>query len=157
VGDRTKVTYLKLFKRIDDKYTVNYLCTDGLDVYKRYRFESNNGNKYIPKNVYITHKVKEIKDKKTGAMRTKYIKCKDVYSNQNRKDLYSREETQQFSKHIANKKETCLIESINSSIRNYLARFTRKTKRYSKSIEMLMLSLYLLFDKLFWKTSNLWT
>jgi IS1 family transposase len=111
----------------------------------------------MPKNVYITHKIKEIEDKETGKVKTKYIRCKDTYSNQNRKDIYQKEETQQFSKHIANKKETCLIESINSRIRNYLARFTRKTKRYSKSIEMLILSLYLLFDKLFWKTSSLWT
>jgi IS1 family transposase len=136
---------------------VNYICTDGLDVYKRYRFESNNKDKYIPKNVYVSHKIKEIKDKKTGKIKTKYTKCKDVYSNQNKKDIYDKEETQQFSKHIANKKETCLIESINSRIRNYLARFVRKTKRYSKSVEMLALSLYLLFDKLFWKTNNLWT
>ena len=55
-----------------------------------------------------------------------------------------------FSIHIANKSETCLIESVNSRIRNYLARFNRRTKRYSKSIEMIEYSLYLLFDKLYW-------
>lgn len=31
-----------------------------------------------------------------------------------------------FSIHIANKSETSLIESVNSRIRNYLARFNRK-------------------------------
>ncbi len=55
-----------------------------------------------------------------------------------------------FAIHIANKSETCLIESINSLIRNYLARFNRKTKRYSKSEEMVEYSLYLLFDKIYW-------
>jgi len=46
-------------------------------------------------------------------------------------------------KHIASKSETCLIEAKNSSIRDCLARFNRKTKRYSKSLEMMQLSLYL--------------
>ena len=49
-----------------------------------------------------------------------------------------------------NEYQTCLIESVNSRIRNYLARFNRRTKRYSKSIETIEYSLYLLFDKLYW-------
>ena len=53
--------------------------------------------------------------------------------------------------HIKSKSETSLIESVNSLIRHYLARFNRRTKRYSKSIEMIEYSLYLLFDKLYWK------
>ena len=50
-----------------------------------------------------------------------------------------------------NEYQIYLIESLNSRIRNYLARFNRRTKRYSKSIEMIEYSLYLLFDKLYWK------
>jgi len=39
------------------------------------------------------------------------------------------------------KSETHLIESSNSSIRDNLARFNRKTKRYTKSLEMLKITL----------------
>lgn len=49
--------------------------------------------------------------------------------------------------HTMTKAETHLIESSNSSIRDNLARFNRKTKRYSKSLEMLKISLDLLFYK----------
>lgn len=45
------------------------------------------------------------------------------------------------------KSQTHLIESSNSSIRDNLARFNRKTKRYSKPLEMLKISLDLLFHK----------
>ena len=45
------------------------------------------------------------------------------------------------------KSQTHLIESSNSSIRDNLARFNRKTIRYSKSLEMLRISLDLLFHK----------
>ena len=38
--------------------------------------------------------------------------------------------------HIMTKAETHLIESSNSSIRDQLARFNRRTKRYSKSLEL---------------------
>ena len=47
--------------------------------------------------------------------------------------------------HTMTKKETCLIESSNSSIRDNLARFNRKTKRFSKSLSMLYISLALFF------------
>ena len=47
--------------------------------------------------------------------------------------------------HIMTKTETHLIESSNSSIRDNLARFNRKTKRYSKSLEMLRITLDLFF------------
>ena len=47
-------------------------------------------------------------------------------------------------KHLLSKKETTHIESHNANVRHYLARFRRKTKCYSKSIEMVELSLYLL-------------
>ncbi len=39
-------------------------------------------------------------------------------------------------KHIASKKETYTVESVNSDIRHYIARFRRKTKCTSKSAEM---------------------
>ena len=45
------------------------------------------------------------------------------------------------------KAETCLVESFNSLIRHYLARFNRKTKRYSKAIDMMANSILLLFHK----------
>ena len=49
--------------------------------------------------------------------------------------------------HFMTKSQTHLIESSNSSIRDNLARFNRKTKRYSKSLEMLKISLDLFFHK----------
>ena len=58
--------------------------------------------------------------------------------------------------HIANKSETSLIESVNIRIRNYLARFNRRTKIYSKSIDMIEYGLYLLFDKLYWNMLINW-
>jgi insertion element IS1 protein InsB len=39
-------------------------------------------------------------------------------------------------KHIMIKAETSLRESKNSLTRHYLARFNRKTKRYSKAVDM---------------------
>jgi insertion element IS1 protein InsB len=50
-------------------------------------------------------------------------------------------------KHVVTKSETCLVESYNSVLRYYLARLHRKTKCYSKSEEMLRLSISLLFNK----------
>ena len=49
--------------------------------------------------------------------------------------------------HLMTKSETHLIESSNSSIRDNLARFNRKTKRYSKSLEMLKIALDLFLYK----------
>ena len=49
--------------------------------------------------------------------------------------------------HFATKSETCLVESYNSVLRYYLARLQRKTKCYSKSSEMLRLSVSLLVHK----------
>lgn len=46
--------------------------------------------------------------------------------------------------HLITKSETCLIEAKNSSLRDNLARLNRKTKKYSKSLKMLELSVYLL-------------
>lgn len=49
--------------------------------------------------------------------------------------------------HCTSKAETSLVESKNSLIRHYLARFHRKTKRYSKTVDMIFHSLILLFYK----------
>jgi len=51
-------------------------------------------------------------------------------------------------KHYRSKAETCTVESYNSRIRHYLARFKRKTKCYSKSEQMIEISLNLLMKKL---------
>lgn len=50
-------------------------------------------------------------------------------------------------RHVMSKKETALVESKNSLIRHYLARFNRRTKRHSKAISMIQASLLLLFHK----------
>ena len=49
--------------------------------------------------------------------------------------------------HVQTKAQTHLIESSNSSIRDNLARFNRRSKRYSKSLEMLDYSLMLFFNQ----------
>ena len=63
-------------------------------------------------------------------------------------DHYPVYQQNQWAKHhVQSKAETCLVESCNSLIRHYLARFNRKTKRYSKAIDMMEVSLWLLFNK----------
>jgi len=49
--------------------------------------------------------------------------------------------------HTMTKSQTHLIESANSSIRDNLARFNRKTKRYTKSLHMLIITLELFFNR----------
>jgi len=49
--------------------------------------------------------------------------------------------------HTMTKAQTHLIESSNSSIRDNLARFNRKTKRYTKSLDMLVITLDLFFNR----------
>ncbi len=49
--------------------------------------------------------------------------------------------------HVQTKAETYTVEGYNSVLRHYLARLKRKTKCYSKSLEMLVLSLKLLMLK----------
>ena len=51
------------------------------------------------------------------------------------------------NKHIQSKAETFTVEGYNSIFRGFLARLTRKTKAYSKSEEMLNLSIKLLILK----------
>lgn len=67
------------------------------------------------------------------------ILCTDGYEGYK----YYRISTQ----HVVSKSETSLVKSKNSLVRHYLARFNRKTKRYSKAIDMIMYSLFLLFYK----------
>ena len=49
--------------------------------------------------------------------------------------------------HTMTKAQTHLIESSNSSIRDNLARFNRKSKRHSKTLEMLEITLNLFIHK----------
>jgi IS1 family transposase len=51
-------------------------------------------------------------------------------------------------RHVQSKAETYTVEGFNSRTRHYLARFRRKGKCYSKSIEMLHYSELLLFEQL---------
>ena len=50
-------------------------------------------------------------------------------------------------KHTTTKAETALVESFNSLIRHYLARFNHRTTRYSKTFDMIVDSLTLFFNK----------
>jgi hypothetical protein len=54
---------------------------------------------------------------------------------------------QYIKKHIVSKSETCLVESYNSSMRDSLARLHRKSKAYSKNINMLTTSINLWANK----------
>ncbi len=67
------------------------------------------------------------------------ISCSDYYN------VYGK--YQLGEKHYFTKKETALVESFNSLIRHYLARFNRKTKRYSKALDMVENSILMLFNK----------
>lgn len=49
--------------------------------------------------------------------------------------------------HTQTKAQTHLIEASNSSIRDNLARFNRRSKRFSKSLEMLRITLDLFFNR----------
>ena len=49
--------------------------------------------------------------------------------------------------HVQGKTGTCTVEGLNGVIRHQLARFRRKTKCYSKSMEMLALSVNMLIMK----------
>jgi insertion element IS1 protein InsB len=52
------------------------------------------------------------------------------------------------SRHIISKKETYTVEAKNAQIRHYLARFHRRTKCYSKSVDMMEASLTLIIQKI---------
>jgi insertion element IS1 protein InsB len=49
--------------------------------------------------------------------------------------------TKDCRQHIVSKKETCLVESYNSSTGDTFARFRRRTKCYSRSLEMVKLAM----------------
>ena len=67
------------------------------------------------------------------------ISCSDYY------DVYAKYNI--VKRHYMTKAETALVESFNSLIRHYLARFNHKTKRYSKAMDMINNSILLLFNK----------
>jgi insertion element IS1 protein InsB len=52
-----------------------------------------------------------------------------------------------FDKHIQSKAETFTVEGYNGLFRHFLARLRRKTKCYSKSVQMLKYSVMLLMAK----------
>ena len=51
--------------------------------------------------------------------------------------------------HVIGKSETCFVESMNAKIRRRLAKFNRKTCRYSKTFDIVVASLILLFNEEF--------
>ncbi|MBQ3945984.1 MAG: IS1 family transposase, partial [Alphaproteobacteria bacterium] len=51
------------------------------------------------------------------------------------------------NKHVISKSETCLVESKNSIIRRRLARFHRSTSCYSNALDIVSISLLLLFNE----------
>ena len=59
-------------------------------------------------------------------------------------------------KHHQSKAETYTVEGYNSLLRHFLARLKRKTKCYSKSIDMLYYSILLLIAKLNNYLSIIW-
>jgi IS1 family transposase len=48
---------------------------------------------------------------------------------------------------IQTKALTTTVESVNSQVRDYLARFNRRTKRYSKSPYMVAVSMHILWKQ----------
>lgn len=50
-------------------------------------------------------------------------------------------------RHVRSKAHTFTVESKNSQIRHYLARFRRLTKRYSKAVHMVIDSLTIFFSR----------
>ena len=73
----------------------------------------------------------------------KYL-CADDY------EVYK--QIQIAEKHVITKAETSLVEANNSSLRGKLARLNRRTKKFSKSAEMLRLSMFLF---IFYKNWNI--
>lgn len=54
-------------------------------------------------------------------------------------------------KHHQSKKETLTVENINGLIRNYLARFKRRSKSYSKSLDVVVYTVNFFFYRKFLK------
>ena len=74
-----------------------------------------------------------IKDSASGIIASDYWKAYETFVPKER--------------HIQSKKETFTVEGYNSLFRHFLARLRRKSKCYSKSIEMLYFSVLLLMAK----------
>ena len=74
-----------------------------------------------------------------------HLKVKKYSSDKLKAYLYVKEQGQALVQHKA---YTTHIESFNSLVRHYLARFRRKTRCYSKSADFVRYSLILLFSKL---------
>lgn len=75
----------------------------------------------------------KVKDKATGKVMTDYWKAY--------KEMITTEQL------IQTKKEIYTVESYNGLLRHYIARFRRRTKCYSKSLEMLNLTVKLFIYK----------
>jgi IS1 family transposase len=90
VGDRSFASYLEMALEIKSKYKIKHLCTDGYDVYSKFKISDF---------------------------------------------------------HHTTKKETCLVESFNGRLRDNLTRFNRRTKRFSKSLRMLKLTILMFWNK----------
>jgi insertion element IS1 protein InsB len=67
------------------------------------------------------------------------ILCSDGYDTYGKYKIADR--------HVITKAETALVESKNSLLRHHLARFNRKTRRYSKAFDMIHSAVLLLFNK----------
>ena len=114
---------------MEGEYTRVWTAVDR-DRFKTVSFRVGNGDKknYIDMAMELESKYKEIT----------YM-CTDGYQ------AYSYYKIAKY--HIIGKAETALVESFNSSLRDMLARLNRRTKRFSKSKEMLKLTLIMFFNK----------
>ena len=85
--------------------------------------------------LFVDKNRKEVVDIKVSRSRDFMfiIMCTDGYEVY-KKHMFSK-------KHVVSKAETSLVESKNSLIRHCLARFNRRTKRYSKALYMIANSL----------------
>lgn len=117
-----------------------------------YKKRPKNGGKHIFIRIAVEDETNQVIDFEVGD-RTKQTYLKLAFRLEKRykiehlcTDDYSVYKYYKISKyHHTTKAETSLVEAKNSIIRNYLARFNRKTKRYSKSVGIIKASLTLLF------------
>ena len=114
---------------MEEEYTRIWTAVDR-DRFKTVSFRVGNGDKknYIDMAMEIESKYKEIA----------YM-CTDGYQAYGYYKIAKH--------HIIGKAETALVESFNSSLRDMLARLNRRAKRFSKSKEMLQLTLIMFFNK----------
>jgi IS1 family transposase len=82
------------------------------------------------------------------------IKLFEKLKNKNKQAIYMSDYWKAYSEfipkenHVQSKAETYTIEGYNSLLRHFLARLKRRTKCYSKTVEMLYYSILLLIAKL---------